>query len=308
MANPAKYFDRYRETIPDFQEFTDALARDPADHIRLNPDRATFDSIAEALAPLKLTVTPEPWFPELLRVEGKGPKKLGVTLAHALGHYYIQSASSAVSALALNAQPGDGAIDLCAAPGSKTTLIAQKVGDAGFVVANEPSPKRLTSLVANLRRLGLTNVVVTSYAGQHFPLRDQFDRVLVDAPCSGEGTWLGREARPKTMSEGQRNELTQRQKQILERAALLLKPGGELIYSTCTYAPEENEAVVAEAVTRHGLELLPFDLPLPTLPGLTNWEGVDFPPSLALAVRLYPHRFDSEGFFVARMAKSNREG
>lgn len=304
MANPAKYFERYEGLIPDFDGFILALMRDPPDHVRVNPDRATAASVAEALTPLGLTATPESWYPDLLRVEGKGKKKLGSTLAHALGHYYIQSASSAVSALALNARPGDGALDLCAAPGSKTTLIAQSVGPTGYVVANEPSPKRLTSLVANLRRLGLANVVVTAYAGQNFPLRRKFTRILVDAPCSGEGTWLGREARPRPMSEGQRRELTIRQRAILDRAAELLAPGGEIVYSTCTYAPEENEAAVAEVVNRHGLTVLPLGLPLPAAPGLTHWEGTQYPATLANAARLYPHRFASEGFFVARLAQS----
>lgn len=303
MANPARHFERYREMIPDFEDFVASLARDPADHVRVNPARADGASVAATLALLGLSATPEPWFPDLLRVEGSGPKKLGVTLAHALGHYYIQSASSAVSALALGAKRGDGVLDLCAAPGSKTTLVAGIVGDEGFVVANEPSPKRLTSLVANIRRLGLANVAVTSYAGQHFPLRRDFARILVDAPCSGEGTWLGREARPKPMTEGQKRELTARQKAILDRAAALLAPGGEIVYSTCTYAPEENEEVVAEAVARHGLALLPLGLDLPVAPGLKAWDGREFPEEMTNAARLYPHRFDSEGFFVARMAK-----
>lgn len=303
MANPARYFDRYREVIPDFPGFLEALRNDPAVHVRVNPARSTVAEVCAALLPLGLTATPESWMEELLRVEGKVVRKLGSTLAHALGHYYIQSASSAVSALALGALEGEAVVDLCAAPGSKTTMIAARVGEAGFVVANEPSPKRVTPLVANLRRLGLTNVLVTTYNGQHFPLQREFDRVLVDAPCSGEGTWLGREARPRAMSDGQREALSMRQRAILERAACLLKPGGEMVYSTCTYAPEENELVVADAVERHGLEPLELGIALDCAPGFTEWEGRALPKSLSRCARLYPHRFDSEGFFVVRLAK-----
>lgn len=303
MARPGKHFERYRDVIPDFDGFLEALDRGTSDHVRVNPRRATKETVAGALAPLGLTVEEEPWLPDLLRVEGKKPLRLGVTLAHALGYYYIQSASSAVSALSLGVQPGHSVLDLCAAPGSKTTLLAESATDTGVVVANEPSHKRLTSLVANLRRLGLTNVVVTSYAGQNFPVRMEFDRVLVDAPCSGEGTWIGRDSRPRPMSKGQHETLTLRQKAILSRAVRVLKPGGELVYSTCTYAPEENEVVVAEAIKEHGLTVLPFNVDLPAAPGLTSWEGQSLPEELKLAARLYPHRFDSEGFFVVRMAK-----
>lgn len=303
MANPARFFDKYKELIPDYELFAEKLVTDAPDHVRVNPARATAQSVSEFLAAKGLSVSPEPWFPDLLRVEGKGPKRLGSTLLHALGHYYIQSASSAVSALALKAAPGDQVLDLCAAPGSKTTLIAQAVGNEGCVAANEPSAKRLTSLVANIRRLGLTNVLVTAYMGQNFPVRFKFDRILVDAPCSGEGTWRGRDARPRPMSPGQRDGLTMRQSAILNRAVEALKPGGTLIYSTCTYAPEENELVVAKAVEKYGMEVVPLDLDIPFLPGLTQWEGKELPACLARSARLYPHLFDSEGFFVARMVK-----
>jgi len=303
MADRAELFARYSEIIPDYRDFLDSLRSEPPNHVRVNLARADVDGVKRALAGLGLDATAEPWMGELLRVEGRGPKKLGSTLAHALGHYYVQSASSAVSALALGTMSGDAVLDLCAAPGSKTTMIALAATESGFVVANEPSHKRLNSLIANLRRMGLANVLVTAYAGQNFPLKLAFDRVLVDAPCSGEGTWLGRTAHARPMTGGQRENLVQRQKAILARAVETLKPGGELVYSTCTYAPEENELVVAYVLSHHELEVMELGLDIPALPGLTEWEGKPLPSRLSRGARLYPHRFSSEGFFVIRLAK-----
>ena len=303
MANPVRHFDRYREIVPDFEAFSEALGKDAPDHARVNTDRATVESVLEILERLGAAPSPEPWFSSLLRI-GATPKiKLGATFMHALGHIYLQSASSAVSALCLEVSPGDRVLDLCAAPGSKTTLLASLAGPTGAVVANEPSAPRLTSLVANIRRMGLANVAVTSYMGQNFPTRMGFDRVLVDAPCSGEGTWRGPDARPRPMGDAQRENLARRQAAILDRAASALKPGGRLVYSTCTYAPEENEMVVAEAVLNHGLKLVPTSLPISARPGLKAWGGAEFPSGMDVAMRLYPHYFDSEGFFVACMVK-----
>jgi 16S rRNA C967 or C1407 C5-methylase (RsmB/RsmF family) len=150
--------------------------------------------------------------------------------------------------------------------------------------------------------MGVVHCIVTAYQGQNFPMRARFDRVLVDAPCSGEGTWRGEE-RAVPISEDARARLAERQAALLERGISVLAPGGELVYSTCTYAPEENERVVGPLMEKHGLKALPLNLDLGALPGLTAWEGRDLPPGLALAARLYPHRFDSEGFFVVRLAK-----
>ncbi len=298
-----RVFARYEGLIPDFPGFLAAVARPSPVHLRVNTLRAEVGGVAAALAAQGVVTRPEPWCPFLLRVEGEPPRALGATLLHALGLIYLQSASSAVAALALGARPGEAVLDLCAAPGSKTTLLAQAMGDRGAVVANEPNPRRLQSLTANLDRLGLTAAVVTGYPGQNFPLGRKFDRVLVDAPCSGEGTWRGPRARPQPPSAGLRRHLARQQGALLRRGYELLAPGGTLVYSTCTYAPEENEGVVGPLVAETGARLEPLGVELPAEPGLTRWEGEEFPPELALARRLYPHCFDSEGFFVARLAR-----
>lgn len=307
MSRLEALFARYGEIIPDFPAFLDAHGRPAPPHGRVNTLKATPGDVIGALAVDGWEAEPEPWCPVLLRLRaaegGAGGPALGTTLSHALGHLYLQSASSAVSALSVGALPGERALDLCAAPGSKTTFLAQAMEDRGCVVANEPSAQRMKSLLANLERLGVTSAVVTGYSGQNFPQRHCFHRVLVDAPCSGEGTWRGGETRPRRVKSGFREYLARQQGALLRRGYEVLEAGGTLVYSTCTYAPEENEGVVGPFLEETGARVEPLHVDIPAEPGLTEWEGRRFPPELRLARRLYPHRFDSEGFFVVRLAK-----
>lgn len=296
-------FARYEGLIPDFGGFLEAVRTPAPLHLRVNTLKASPEEARSALASEGLEAEPEAWCPWLLRARSGREVSAGATLAHALGQVYVQGASSAVSALALGARPGETVLDLCAAPGSKTTLLAQAMEDRGCLVANEPSSGRLKSLLTNLERMGVTCAVVTTYTGQNFPLRHRFDRVLVDAPCSGEGTWRGPDARPQEPRRDLLSHLARQQGALLRRGWEVLRPGGILVYSTCTYAAEENEAVVGPFLEEAGAEVLPLGLDLGGDPGLTAWEGRTWPAGLALARRLYPHRFDSEGFFVVRLAK-----
>ncbi|MBI5016117.1 MAG: RsmB/NOP family class I SAM-dependent RNA methyltransferase [Deltaproteobacteria bacterium] len=303
MGKFERAFGHYAELIPDFPGFLDALRRAPPLHLRVNTVKATVADVVRALASQGVAAAPEPWCDVLLRLaDGAGPSA-GTTLLHALGHVYVQSASSAVAALALDARPGDRVLDLCAAPGSKTSLLAQAMEDRGCLVANEPSPGRLKSLTANLDRMGVTCALVTTYSGQNFPRRTLFDRVLVDAPCSGEGTWRGPEARPQATKPDFRAYLIRQQRGVLSAAYDLVRPGGTVVYSTCTYAPAENEGVVGPFLEETGASAVPLGVGIGGVPGLTEWEDRRFPPGLAHARRLYPHHFDSEGFFVVRLAK-----
>jgi NOL1/NOP2/sun family putative RNA methylase len=297
----ARVFSRYAEIVPEFPGFLEAVSRPAPVHFRVNTLKAPVEQALTSLRDEGIEAEPVPWSSAVWRVEGGSG--LGATLAHALGHIYVQSASSAFSALTLGARPGDRVLDLCAAPGSKSTFVAQMMEDRGALVANEPNGKRLKSLTTNLERMGVTSAVVTSYSGQNFPTKVRFHRALVDAPCSGEGTWRGPEARPKSVAPDFRKYLGAQQKALLGRAYEVLEPGGRLVYSTCTYAPEENESVVAALVTERGASVLPLEVDVPGLPGLTAWGRETYPAELALTRRLYPHFFDSEGFFVARLAK-----
>lgn len=304
MPDYKSFYARYDNIIPDFDLFIDAVQKPSPSHIRVNTLKTTSEELLPRLAARGIFVDSEDWSADMFRVR-QNNQPLGTTVEHAVGNFYLQSASSAAAAMALDAKPGDWVLDLCAAPGSKTTYIAQAMNNDGIIVANEPNRSRSTPLVGNLERVGVSCAVVTYYGGQNFPARHQFDRVLVDAPCSGEGTWRGPDSRPKITQPGFRNYLNRQQSAVLRQGYEALKPGGILVYSTCAYAPEENEAIVSAFLRETGAEVLPLNVDIERQPGLTAWEGEEFCSQMSLASRLYPHAFDSEGFFLVRLTKNN---
>ena len=233
---------------------------------------------------------------------------------HTAGLYYLQDPSAMSAAELLNPQPGERILDLAAAPGGKTTHIASLMQGKGLLVANEIKTKRLNHLVVNVERWGAPNVVITNETPErvadHFGA--YFDRVLVDAPCSGEGMFRKDPGARLDWSEDMIAGCAIRQTNILRVAAHLVRPGGVLFYSTCTFAPEEDEAVVARFIQDHP----DFEVEtLPQLPGYMPgrpdwlwfnkinkiaWEEMN---SLSGAVRLFPHRVIGEGHFACRMKR-----
>lgn len=200
-----------------------------------------------------------------------------------------------MSAVALLApQPGERVCDLCAAPGGKSTQIAGRMGAEGFLLCNEIHPKRAQILSRNIERMGVANAVVTNESpnrlAERFP--DFFDRVLIDAPCSGEGMFRKEEAAVTDWSEETVAMCARRQAEILHAGAALLKPGGRLVYSTCTFAPEENEQCVEGFLKSHSeFSLEQVDAP---------W----FTPAGKGMFRLWPHKLLGEGHFVAVLRKA----
>lgn len=236
-----------------------------------------------------------------------GPHPLSRTLEHWLGLLYVQQASTGVAAPALGPQPGERILDMCSAPGGKTTHIADLMQDRGCLIASELSEPRIRGLLGNVYRLGHTGIFVVSGDGRSFPGGARFDRVLLDAPCSGEGTLRRRGGQAPNQSPSFVSYVTTAQRALLERAVHLTKPGGIILYVTCTFAPEENEAVVSEALERLPVDLEPLSLPVPHARGLTSFEGVSFDPRLEGAVRIYPHHLDSGGLFIARLRRLDRD-
>jgi NOL1/NOP2/sun family putative RNA methylase len=293
--------DRYREIIPDWEAFWEAIHRPLPTVIRCNTLRVEPEGLRERLEGKGFRLSPLPWDEGLFQVEGEIP--IGNTLEHWLGLYYVQEASQTLAVLALDPQPGERVLDLCAAPGGKATQIAQHMRDEGLVVANDPSPKRLRALLANLYRLGVRCAVVTECLGEKFPGQGEYDRVLVDAPCSGEGTARRHPHLRRGAPLGLIRRLAALQKRLLCRALELVRPGGIVVYSTCTLAPEENEGVVRYVLDRGLAELLPWEPPVPHARGLPRFWGEEYGEELEKAVRIYPHHFDSEGGFVARLRR-----
>jgi NOL1/NOP2/sun family putative RNA methylase len=299
--------ERYRPLVDDWEAFIQAnLAPEPV-NLRVRTglvDPAVLDA---SLARQGFELARVPGLPDLRQVV-RGPHSVAQTVEHWLGHFNIQQAVMSVPTLALGARPGERVLDLCAAPGGKTTHLAELMEDRGCLVAVDPKEKRLRGLMANVFRLGHTNVLVVAADGRELPGGAAFDRVLVDAPCSAEGNFRRTGGRlPKRDGKFVRY-VTALQEALLRRAIELVRPGGTVVYSTCTWAPEENEAVVARVLADMPVALEPIPLELPHAPGIEAWNGREYAAELRHAWRLYPQHLDSGGAFVARLRKAEGSG
>jgi tRNA (cytosine49-C5)-methyltransferase len=297
MLRSQAFFAAYADFIPDFPAFCAALHTLPVCCLRVNTLRVKPYAVQTMLAQYGYQATPSRFAPELLLVDNLTHP--GTLREAFLGYYQPQALTSALAALVLAPQPGERICDLCAAPGSKTSYMAQLMADQGIIVANDRLEKRLAMLEHNLRRLGVSNVLTVCYAGQNFPLRCKFDRVLVDAPCSGEGTYRW-DAQGRLLHYRQSDgNLPRLQTQLLLRGFDLLAPGGTLLYATCTYNPEENEAVVQALLDQRPATLQAIPLEIPHCPGLRQWRTQTYDPRMEDCWRLYPHDLNSVGFFLA---------
>lgn len=229
----------------------------------------------------------------------------GKDVLHEAGVYYIQEPSAMAVAELLDPQPGERILDLCAAPGGKSTQIAGRMQGEGLLVANEVIADRARILSQNVERMGITNCVVCSEdpgrMAELFP--GFFDRIVVDAPCSGEGMFRKDETAVEQWSEAHVRMCADRQLMILGEAAGMVRPGGVLVYSTCTFAPDENEGVISRFVQSHDdfiIEQIPHDAAF--APGRAEWT-VSPAPGLEHTIRLWPQRLRGEGHYIARLRR-----
>jgi NOL1/NOP2/sun family putative RNA methylase len=237
---------------------------------------------------------------------GKGPdgtyyydpaSRPGLHPYHEAGVYYLQEASAMSAVALLDPQPGERVCDLCAAPGGKTTQIAGRMGAEGFLLCNEYSPKRAKILSRNIERLGVANALVTNENTEKLAARFPgfFDRVLIDAPCSGEGMFRKEEAAITDWSPETVQMCARRQGEILHNGAQLVRPGGRLVYSTCTFAPEENELAIEAFLADHP----EFTLEKVDAPWFTPAGDGQF--------RLWPHKLLGEGHFAAVLRRAGED-
>ncbi|MEM4702979.1 MAG: RsmB/NOP family class I SAM-dependent RNA methyltransferase [Candidatus Pacearchaeota archaeon] len=246
---------------------------------------------------------------EILIIENDlKPGELGKSIEHQFGYYYVQELASMQAVIALAPTKGNFVLDLCAAPGSKTTQISAMIKNSGLVIANDVSFERLRALNANLERCGCMNVIVTRMRGS--TLCEElarkgflFDKILLDAPCSGEGTIRFDPRVLEMWNLNMLKKLAGLQKKLLASAISCLKPQGILVYSTCTFEPEENEEVIQFALNNFPIELIDFNLPLKTRHGLTSWQGKKFSEEMKKCKRIWPQDNDTEGFFIAKLKK-----
>jgi len=215
-----------------------------------------------------------------------------------------------LSIIALAPKPNEFFLDLCASPGSKTTQAASFMENKGTIIANEMNIQREKILCSNLERCGVANEIVTRKEGEELCKRFKqkkiyFDKILVDAPCSGEGTLR---STPKTYLMWNIKTikgLPRIQKRLCESAFEILKEGGEMVYSTCTHAPEENEGVVDFMLERFSgkIKIEKVSLPVKTRQGMTHWEDTEYNKEIIKCNRIYPQDNDTEGFFLVKFKK-----
>lgn len=291
--------DRYRSIISEWDEFLAACDRPLPTDLRTNTLRIRPEDLRVRFAHRGIALEPFAWEPTFFRTA----QPVGATLEHWAGLFYLQEITQSIPVAALDPQPGELVLDLCAAPGGKTTDIAARMQNRGRLVANEPNGRRQQALLANVNRVGAWNVAISEYRGQDFPLGGGFDRVLVDAPCSAEGTLRKESSLRNGATPSAIRRLARIQEMLVLRGFDLLRVGGRLVYSTCTFAPEENEAIVAHLLERRRARVVRLEPPFPYALGLTSWNGATYPEEVAGCARIYPHHLDSGGGFVARIER-----
>ncbi|MEE4300055.1 MAG: RsmB/NOP family class I SAM-dependent RNA methyltransferase [Pseudomonadales bacterium] len=293
---------RYAAIAGDVRAFAEALQRPLPQTLHTNTERLSPERLAELLEGV-LSLTPLSWRTGAFRLAPED--RPGRHWSFTSGLFSVQEEASLLPVAMLDVRPGQRVLDLCAAPGNKTAQIALALGNRGTVLANDLKTGRLSALHDLTRRLGLVNVSTTGHDGCVYPVADgSFDRILVDAPCTAEGK--ARRGYLRDSPPAFRRWVTGQQRGLLRRAAQLLRPGGRMVYSTCTFAPEENEAVVADVLDELGGELSVVapaaELP-GSSPGLTEWEGRHYGDALAQARRLWPHLADTGGFFAVALQR-----
>ena len=286
---PAEFLERMKCQLGDeFPQYLESLERPRAVALRFNP-------LKGEIPKLDFVQNSVPWEP--MGYYYDQDSRPGLHPYHEAGVYYLQEASAMSAVALLDPQPGEKICDLCAAPGGKTTQIAGRMLGEGFLLCNEINPKRAKILSRNIERMGVANALVTNehparlaekYAGY-------FDRVLIDAPCSGEGMFRKEEAAITDWSQETVEMCARRQAEILCSGAALLKPGGRLVYSTCTFAPEENEQTIETFLATHPEFVL------------EETDAPWFTPAGTGMFRLWPHKLLGEGHFAAVLRKADGE-
>lgn len=286
----------------EYPQFLEVYEKERLYGLRYNPLKTDRDSFLERM-PFLLEAAA--WTPEGFYYDaGEQP---GRHIFHEAGAYYIQEPSAMAVVEALAPKPGEKILDLCAAPGGKSTQIAGKMFGEGLLVSNEIIANRAKILSQNIERMGIPNAVVCNETPERLAERfpSFFDRILVDAPCSGEGMFRKDETAVHEWSPENVTMCAKRQRSIVEQAARMLRPGGVLVYSTCTFSPEENEGVVSAFLREHP-EFSIEEVPLARFfaPGRADW--IENPAvNIEHTMRLLPHKIAGEGHFIARLKKAD---
>lgn len=300
---PPAFLDRMQTLLgADYPAFLASYDQPPHTGLRVNTLKLTPQHFT-ALSPFPLE--PVPWCPSGFRLEGSDAARPGKHPYHAAGLYYLQEPSAMAVAEVAAPRPGQRVLDLAASPGGKSTHLASLLAGQGLLWANEIRTKRLPQLTGNLERWGLRNAVISNEPPERLAdrLPGFFDLVVVDAPCSGEGMFR---REPDVRAEWDAAQIAgyaERQRLIMRFAARLVRPGGALLYSTCTFNPDENERLIASFLEHRDDFQADSLIPLPGLSPALNISAGGSDYALACSARLWPHHCPGEGHFLARLRR-----
>ena len=286
-------------------EFMESNTTPKALTIRTNTLKTKRRELAKTLISRNINLDPlAEWSKVGLKIYSS-PVPIGATPEYLAGHYMLQAASSFLPVLALEPQPGEKVLDMCACPGGKTTYIAQLMKNQGIVIANDMKKERIKSLFFNIHRMGIKNCIITNYDGRKFPkFYNSFDRVLLDAPCSGLGV-IAKDQSVKvnrTYKEVLDNSRVQKELILAAIDSCNVKGSGIIVYSTCSISVEENEWVVDYALKYRYVKCIEVGFEVGES-GLSSFREKRFHPSVKNCRRIYPHVHNMDGFFVAKLKK-----
>ncbi|MFH1787128.1 MAG: RsmB/NOP family class I SAM-dependent RNA methyltransferase [archaeon] len=296
MLVPEWYSKRCMELVPDAEEYLRSLEKPLPQSIRATA-RISPEALKGRMEAKGFILEAVPHLERAFIVR-KAPFSLGSTPEYLLGYYYIQSIAPQMP---VGAMPrGKIGIDLCAAPGGKSVQLSEKVD---VLISIDIDSTRIKSLRSNLARCGVENAILLRMDGNKISeLGITADRILVDAPCSGEGVIRSHPERLSTLQEGDFAKYGERQKELLKSAAAVLEKGGTLVYSVCSLSPEECEMIAEYAITELGLKIVGTETSFGEK-GMTEAFGKKLNTEVEKAVRVWPHKSDTEGFFIAKFNK-----
>ena len=300
-----KFIERYSK-LTNWEEFKQCSLSFLNRSIRVNTLKISIKELKERLQD-NWNLEQIPWCKEGFWIEHhkKERRDIGNLIEHSLGYFYTQEAASMMPPIVLEPKPHEIVLDIAASPGSKATQIAQYMENKGILIANDYTIDRMKPLSINLQRCGVSNTIITLMEGQWFKKSGiEFDRILVDAPCSGTGTIRKSLKTLRIWNPDMVRRLSITQKQLVETGFNLLKENGTLVYSTCSLEPEEDEEVVDFLIKKYeNARLEEIKLDIKRSPVIIEFEDKTYSDEVKKCLRIWPQDNDTEGFFVTKIKK-----
>jgi tRNA (cytosine40_48-C5)-methyltransferase len=292
---------RFIEYVPDINRFLETMDGQPKQYIRTNTIKISSADLKKKLISKGFQLKETP-IQDVFAIE-KSSFPVGATTEYLLGYYYIQDLSSCIAVEALDVRENQIILDMASAPGGKTTFVAQKMKNSGCIVAIDINSARINSLKFNIARCGVMNCCIYRMDSSHVTaLNMRFDRVLLDAPCSCEGVIMRDKSRKTSHTTYDIEHCVLDQMRLIEAAVKVVRPGGLLVYSTCSFAPEENENIINSLLGRFDIKIEPIGY---GINGLTKFGETKFHDAIKNTKRLYPHIHNTLGFYIAKVRINN---